>query len=349
MNLTVASHKHLTKHSFYYEEGSLNLQKTYLSNTYLYVWQTGQPVPWQTGFQKSSLFPTSNRQKLNFKFHPCNNSAEICAYIHKHMSADSLYSSKPDFFKTVVSFKHTEEPFNDGSLFIDFLKRTAGTQGLQNILSFMVFFKIKGRTIFALPAFIFKEAFKGIFFIKTAAEFESLPCLLFSPIAEFNTGFADEFSLRSDCNISPMNRIFPSPRVCRNIRGDILSNEIRGIVSRIISCICNHHLNAFSCATEDIAGIFGECMQEFTIPFIACCYFDGGWDVLFCISDLKMNFIPEEGEILAFISLCCMAIGFESLKMRGVYGEFQVFNSDETKTLSNKISHVFTKDLQVFA
>jgi hypothetical protein len=86
-------------------------------------------------------------------------------------------------------------------------------------------------------------------------------------------------------------------------------------------------------------------MQEFTIPFIACCYFDGGWDVLFCISDLKMNFIPEEGEILAFISLCCMAIGFESLKMRGVYGEFQVFNSDETKTLSNKISHDFTEDL----
>jgi hypothetical protein len=249
MNLTVASHKHLTKHSFYYEEGSLNLQKTYLSNTYLYVWQTGQPVPWQTGFQKSSLFPTSNRQKLNFKFHPCNNSAEICAYIHKHMSADSLYSSKPDFFKAVLSFKHTEDPFNDGFLFVDSLKRTAGTQGLQNILSGIVFFKIKGRTIFAFPAFIFKEAIKGIFFIKTAAEFKSF--------------------------------FFPASAIVISMRFSLLLQIL-----------------------------------------------------------LESSVSAGNG---------CVAIGSEGLKVRGINGEFQIFSLDETKTLSNKISHVFTKDLQVFA
>ncbi len=328
--MTTIQHNYLTSYGFKSKEGVFMPSKDRLI---LYLAST---------ISNSHL---SNRQKPCFKFHSSNESAQVSRNTHKHMNANILYSFKSQGFKAMTTLQDAEESLNSSSHFIDTLETLAHSHSLHNILNAIVLLEIEGWSIIAPVAILLKKTAGSTVCMKSAAKLDSSSFGFSAPIAEFNACLTEELSIRAYRYISAMNSILSSSGISSDIRGDTSTDKVSSIVSAVITCIGNNGVDIFVFIAKPVRGIIGQIRQKLAVPLIACSDSHRGRQGKFCIGNLNMNLITEEGEFLALITPCSIAIRPERLNMGRIYGEFQVFCLDETKTLSNKIDEYFIENL----
>lgn len=302
---------------------------------------------------KGRLFPHSHYlllpgialygQKAYFELYPCNPSRKISRDTQIYMSHDILYSSHSDILKSMTLFEDTIESLNDRPLLIETREGFTLTDRPHYILCFIILLEIKDWSVLSLPADGAKQTSFGFLFVEAAAEFESLSFGFSSPVSQLESCFAGILPILSNDDVSSLDRIFSTPWVFCNDRGNIILNQIGCIFCGVISCISDYCINSFIYFLEVFLRFLGQFFEKFPIPFISCRYLYGQGDGQFCISNLKMDLVAEEAEVFAFPAPAGIRIGFFGFDVRGVDREAEVFFFDKAEGLGDEIHDDLTE------
>jgi len=294
-------------------------------------------------FHNYNLFPESSlyRQKAYFEFHPCDQSCKIGRDTQKYMGHDILYPLHSYILETMRLLEDAIESLNDSSLLIETREGFAVADGSHRILDLIIFFEVEDSSILGLPADISKQTCLGFIFIEAAAEFESLSFGFSSPVGKLKSSFAGVLPFLCNKDISPLDRIFSTPWVLCNDRGDMVFDEVACIFCGVISCVCDYGIDLFIYPLEVFLGFFGEFFEEFSVPFISWGDFNRDGDRQFCIGDFEMDFVAKESEVFAFVAPGGIGVRLLCFDVGGVNGESEVFFLNEAESLSDEIHEDF--------
>ncbi len=276
-------------------------------------------------------------QKAYLEFHTRDQSGKVGRDTHKYMNHNLLYSPHSYLFESMTLFKDTVESLNDSPLLIESREGFSVTDGSHHVMDFIIFFEIEDWSVLTLPADGAKKALFGFFFIKATAEFESLSFGFFTPVAQLKSCLTDVLPILGNYYISPLNRVFSTPWVLCDYRGDIILDQIACILCGVISCICNKGINLFVYPFEVPFRLLGKFFEELSIPMVCRRYLDSYRDRELCIGYLKMNLVAKEAEVFTLTAPSSMGIGFLSFYVRGIDGESKTLFLDQREGLSNKI------------
>lgn len=277
------------------------------------------------------------RQKAYLEFHPCDQSCKIGRNTQKYMSHDIFNSFHSYILKSMRLLEDTIESLNDSPFLIESTEGSTATEGSHHILDLIVFFEIEDRSVSGFPADWTKETLFGFLFVESAAEFESLSFGFSPPVAQLKSSFAGVFPILSDDDISSLYRVFSTPWVFCNYRGDIIFDQVAFVFCGVISCICDYGIDLFIYPLEVFFGFFGEFFEEFSVPFISWGDFNREGDRQFCISDLEMDLVAKEAEVFAFVTPGSIWIGFFGFYVGGINGEVEILFLDEAEGLGNEV------------
>ena len=294
-------------------------------------------------YHNYNLFPERSlyRQKAYFEFHPCDQSCKIGRDTQKYMSHDILYPLHSYILETMSLLEYAIESLNDSSLLIETREGFAVTDCSHRILDLIVFFEVEDSSILGLPADISKQTCFGFIFIEAAAEFESLSFGFSSPVGKLKSSFAGVLSFLCNDDISSLDRVFSTPWVFCNYRGDMVFDKVACIFCGVISCICDYGIDLFIYFPEVFLGFFGEFFEELSIPLISWGDFNREGDRQFCIGDFEMDLVAEEAEVFAFVAPGGIGVRFLCFDVGGVNGESEVFFFNEAEGLSDEIHEDF--------